>query len=135
MTSLGKSNSEIINEFLDMMSKGKNISLIDIYDYTAVYGNERFHDILVYIDDDGKLIQSSLTNLGETIDTSAKYSANIKDLKEFGEIKDVELARRIGDEFDGMTTAEKWQMKEYFTYHTMIEDILLDPMNPVASAA
>lgn len=109
--------------------------LIDIYDYTAVYGNERFYDITVYIDDDGKLIQSSLTNLGETIDTSAKYSANIKGIKEFGEIKDVELARRIGDEFDGMTTAEKWQMKEYITYHTMIEDILLDPMNPAAKAA
>ena len=81
------------------------------------------------------MIQSSLTNLGETIDTSAKYSANIKGIKEFGEIKDVELARRIGDEFDGLTTAEKWQMKEYITYHTMIEDILLDPMNPAAKAA
>lgn len=30
MTSLGKSNLEIINEFLDMMSQGKNISLSDI---------------------------------------------------------------------------------------------------------
>lgn len=109
--------------------------LTDAFDFTSGYYNKKFDDIILYIDDDGKLIQSSLTNLGETIDSSAKYSANIKELKEFGEIKDVDLARRIGDEFDGMTTAEKWQMREYITYHTMIEDILIDPMNPVAQAA
>ncbi len=109
--------------------------LMDVYDYTSKYGSEKFNDITIYINDDGNIIQSSLKNSGETASSSVKYTANIAELKEFGLIDDVELTRRIGDEFEGLTFAQRWQMKEYFTYHCALEDLLLDPMNPAAQAA